>query len=150
MDCVYWSLLSTTITGSTSINAFVEDLLVTNNTVLAWHSPSGLWKIFGYGFKCSLGIHGFRPTWPSLIVEVLGTPVKFLQPYVYRTVINCTFTFWATNVNSWLILDTLSIISQIKLRSTRWSNVSALTTTILPNHSRYRSRLLLLIIHPAN
>ena len=41
---------------------------------------------------------GFRPTWPYLIIEVLANQAKFLQPFGYCTVINCTFNFFTTNV----------------------------------------------------
>ena len=43
------------------------------------------------GLKHSLEIHSFRFTWPCLIIEVLATQVKFLQP-------SCTFTFHVTNI----------------------------------------------------
>ena len=51
-----------------------------------------------YGLEHSPRIHGFRLTWPWLIVKVLVTQAKFLEPSGYNTVINCAFTFHATNV----------------------------------------------------
>ena len=50
------------------------------------------------GLEHNLGILNFRPTWPCLMVEVLATRVKFLEPFDYYTMINCTFTFCTTNV----------------------------------------------------
>ena len=52
-------------------------------------------------FKClehSLGTYNFRPTWPDMIIEVLATDVKFLEPFGYCNVINCTFIFLTTNL----------------------------------------------------
>ncbi len=39
----------------------------------------------------------FRLTWPCLIVEVLATQMKFLEPSGYCTMINCASTFRTTN-----------------------------------------------------
>ena len=48
-------------------------------------------------------IHGFRSTWPCLLVKVLETwAAKFLQSSDYCTVIDCVFTFRITNV-FWLL-----------------------------------------------
>ena len=38
-----------------------------------------------------------RSTWPCLIIKVLSAWEKFLEPFSYNTVINCTFTFHSTN-----------------------------------------------------
>ena len=47
--------------------------------------------------KC-FEIRKISPTWAYLIIEVLITRAKFLQPSGYCTMINCTFTFCMTNV----------------------------------------------------
>ena len=95
-------------------------------------------------------IHGFRPTWPCLIIKVLATRAKLLDPSDYWEEINCTFTFYTTNV-FWLFpqhygpVQTLNKSSQIRLHcmficmNFKWyterrnaQHVSAPTTTILP------------------
>ena len=43
-----------------------------------------------------LRIHGFRPTWPYLIIEFLATWAKILESS--GIVINCAFIFLSTNV----------------------------------------------------
>ena len=63
------------------------------NAVLAWYSPSDSHWICPDGFEHGLGIHGFRTTCHSLIVKVLATRAKFLEPSVYCTLINCSFNF---------------------------------------------------------
>ena len=65
---------------------------------LAWYSPDATHQICHYGLEHKLRIHGIRPTWPCLIIEVLATWVEFLQPSGYYTTINCAITFCTTNV----------------------------------------------------
>ena len=43
--------------------------------------------------KHILRIHSLRPTCPCLVVKLLATWVKFVEPSGYCTVINCTLTF---------------------------------------------------------
>ena len=45
-----------------------------------------------------LAFHSFRPIWDFLMVEILATRAKFLQPSCYCTAINCAFTFHTTDV----------------------------------------------------
>ena len=52
----------------------------------------------GSAFQFHYRIYGFKSTWPCLIIEVLATRAKFLEPSGLCTMINCTFTFWALNV----------------------------------------------------
>ena len=40
----------------------------------------------------------FRPTWLCLIITILATQPKFLEPCGYCTVINYTFSFHVTNL----------------------------------------------------
>ena len=47
------------------------------------------------GFASKTWSHGFKPTWPFLIVEVFVTRAKFLEPSGYYAMINCTFIFRA-------------------------------------------------------
>ena len=94
------------------ISEFVK---MTNHTGLwkadlAWYFPrtthwicQGLWGFYvrlilsKYHHRINLehshGIPVLRPTWSSLIFEVLSTRAKFLQPSVY-----CAFTFYTTIV----------------------------------------------------
>ena len=44
------------------------------------------------GFISMILIHGFRPTWPYPIADVLATREKFLEPSGYCTVMNFAFT----------------------------------------------------------
>ena len=62
----------------------------TLDSELSWYSPNATrWSAF-YGLEQSLGIHGFLSTWFCLIVGVLVTWTKFLEPSNYCTGINCT------------------------------------------------------------
>ena len=89
---------------------FCYILVTWDTTQLRWMFLPRLWRwrttrpsspdtlrICFYGFKYGLRIHTFRSIWPCLIVKVLVTWVKFLEPSSYWTVINCTFTFQTTN-----------------------------------------------------
>ena len=66
---------------------------IPNRSELTWYSPRTTHKINLYDLEHSLGIYGFRPTWLCLIVELLATAAKFLQPSSYYNGINCAFTF---------------------------------------------------------
>ena len=57
-----------------------------------------VWKT-GRRRQQSFSYYTFRPIWPYLIVEVLATQAKFLQPFDHSAVINSTFAFHITN--SW-------------------------------------------------
>ena len=48
----------------------------------AWYSLSVTWWIFLSSLEHSIGIYSFRPSWPCLIIEVLATWAKFIQPSV--------------------------------------------------------------------
>ena len=84
-------------------DAFADVVKVVNQNELwkakfTWYSSSAtLWSCF-YGLEHGLRIYSFRPIWTCLIIEVLATWVKFLEPSGYCTVTNCAFTFPATNV----------------------------------------------------
>ena len=77
---------------------------------LTWYSLSvSHW--LDYGLEHGLGIYGFRSTWPCLIIKVLATWVKLLEPSSLFSVINCIFTFCTTNVFDCLC----NIMAQFKL-----------------------------------
>ena len=85
------------------LTRFAEVMKVTNHTgfwddELTWFSPSATRRIYLNGFEHGLGIHSFRLTWPGLIIKVLTTRSKFLQPSGYCTVINSSVTFNIINV----------------------------------------------------
>ena len=61
-------------------------------------SPSATRWIWHYDFEHGLGLHASKSIWSWLIVEVLATQKKFLEPFGYCTVINGIFTFCTTNV----------------------------------------------------
>ena len=44
---------------------------------LVQESPCAICWIWLYGLEYGFKIHGFRPTWPCLMVKVLATQVKF-------------------------------------------------------------------------
>ena len=83
-------------------DAFVKVLMMINYTGL-WvvkltrYSPSVMSQICFYGWEHSLEIHGFRSTWPCLIIMGFATCAKFLEPSGYYIVINCSI-FPTTNV----------------------------------------------------
>ena len=52
-------------------------------TMRCWYSPSVTHQICPNGLEHGLKIHSFKANWPSLIVEVLKTQVKFLEPSTY-------------------------------------------------------------------
>ena len=63
--------------SSAVLDAFGKVMKVMNHTrlwnaLLIWYSLSATHKICLYGLEYSLVIHSFRPTWPSLIIKVLG------------------------------------------------------------------------------
>ena len=64
----------------------------------AWYSPYATHLICLYNLEHSLVIHSFRHICPCLTIEVPATQVKFHEPSVYCTVINCAFAFHITNV----------------------------------------------------
>ena len=111
----------------------------------AWYSLNSTRWTCLYGFEYDLGIHGFKPTWPCLIIELLAAQVKFLQascyypPFIFRTnVFGCFrtdvahFELFKHKMPNQIMLSVHLYCFQIML----WSNalrVSAPTTTILPN-----------------
>ena len=64
------------------------------DTKLAWYSLSATRRVGPNDLELDFGIHTFRPSWPHLIVEVLVTRAKYLQPIV----INYAFTFRTANI----------------------------------------------------
>ena len=81
-----------------ALDALTEIVKVMNHTgltdaELAWYSLSTSHQIFFYGLEHSFSIHSFRLIWLCLIVEVLATQTKFLEPFGYCIVINCAFNF---------------------------------------------------------
>ena len=121
---------------------------MSSSTDILWCYPLNL----HYGFEHGLRIYAFRPIWPCLIIEILATWVKFLEPFSYCTIINCTFTYCTADVFG-CFCDFMAqfklvkhISSPIRLHCTfismafkshiEWSNaqyISTLTTIILPS-----------------
>ena len=80
------------------------------DATLAWYSASATCRIW-------------------LIVEILATQRKSLEPSDYCTAINCAFTFLISNVFGCFC----SISFQVRLQlSSHTQRISAPTTTILP------------------
>ena len=83
-------------------DAFVVVVKVMNHTWL-WNSDSNQYslnnihQIYLYGLGHSLRICSYRPTWPCMLVKVLTTQAKFIEPSDYCTVINCAVNFCTTN-----------------------------------------------------
>ena len=70
---------------------------------LDWEIPNLLdtiRRICKYGLEQGLGISICKPTWPCLIIKVLATRAKFLEPSSYCTVINYCITFLMFSVAS--------------------------------------------------
>ena len=89
---------------------------------IAWYSPSATARFSFNGFENDLTIHTIRPTWLCLIVKVSATRTKFLEPFVYSTVINCAFIFRLTNV-----FDCFhDITAQLKLEKHNFLNYTPL------------------------
>ena len=65
---------------------------------IVWYALCASRWICLYGLENGLGIHSFRPTWSGLIVELLATRAKFLQPSGPCTVINWALTVRTKNV----------------------------------------------------
>ena len=71
---------------------------VTNHTGL-WDvcSPDSLratHQVCFYDLKHGIRIYGFRSTRPCMIIKVLATKAKFLEPSAYSTIINSTMILW--------------------------------------------------------
>ena len=69
--CYVWDNLS-------APDVFAEGVKMTNHTglwdaKLAWYSSCDTHRTCLYGLQHDLGIHGFRPAYPCLTVEVLAT-----------------------------------------------------------------------------
>ena len=79
----------------------VKNHIGLSDTDLAWYSLSATHQICLSSMEYWFRIDGFRTNWCCLIVEVLATQPKFLEWSGYCTVINCVFTFHATNVLGW-------------------------------------------------
>ena len=75
-----------------------------------------------YGLEHNFWIHSFRPTWHCLIIKVLATWVKFLQPSGYCSVINCAFTFHTRNVLGYFAV----IMAQFELIEHKFPNYTSL------------------------
>ena len=78
-------------------------------------SPDTLWVCL-YGLEHSFRLHGFIPTWPCLIINILATYARFFEPSSSQIWLCCMFIC-------------VTFKSHIE-----WSNarVSTLTTMILP------------------
>ena len=63
------------------------------HTKFSWCFMSTTHWIYHYDLEHSFEIHGFRPTWPCMIIKILATWAKFLKPSGYCIEINCTFPF---------------------------------------------------------
>ena len=88
--------------GNVSHNSVTADAFakfVEKTTTLYCKMPSlpDTLQVLLTWFASLTRIHGFRPTWPCLIIKVLATWVKFLEQSGYCTVINFAFTFHSTN-----------------------------------------------------
>ena len=105
--------------SSTATEDFAKVVKVTNHNrqwdaELIWFSLSATHQIcIIYDLE-----HGFIITWPCLMVKVLTTRAKFLEPSDYCNIINCIFTFRTTNVFHYLC----SIATQFKLRKHKFLN----------------------------
>ena len=66
--------------------------------------------------KQCLGINSFRPTWPCLIIEILASRAKFLQPYSY-----CSFIFNTANVFGCFHVAIFLITGVSALTTTGWT-----------------------------
>ena len=133
---------------SNNIQNFQESM-----TILNAYTKT-VWKFivctsYLYGSKCSLGIHAFRLTWLCLIVKLLATWAKFLEPSGYCAVINCTpfaqqiflvasVKLWP-GLNSWsssLIRLYYTFICAVFKSHMEWNNarcINAPTTVIQPS-----------------
>ena len=88
--------------NSSAPEACAKAVKMTNHTRLwdanlAWYSLRVTHQIFLYSLELGLKIHGFRPTWPCLMIKVLVTEAKFLEPSAYCTLMPCAFIFHAIN-----------------------------------------------------
>ena len=81
--------------NSAALDASAEVTKVNNHTL-----PDTLRMLLISDLEQDLGIHISRSTWSCLIIKVLETWGKFLQPSGNSTEINCAFTFCTTNVFS--------------------------------------------------
>ena len=122
--------------NSAASDDFEAVVKVTNNTELweaelAWYSPNATLWIWFYSLEHRLGIHSYRSTWSSLIVEVLATWAKFLKPSGYSTVINCAFAFHTTNVFSCCC----SVMTQFEAKVPKLDYVACSSVWLL-NHIR--------------
>ena len=52
---------------------------------LTWYSPSATRRICIYGSEYGFEVYGFKPIWPSLIIEVHANQAKFLNSEDFRT-----------------------------------------------------------------
>ena len=58
------------------------------------NSPDILWVLFAsIDWSTVLESMVFRFTWPCLILDILATQAKFLEPSCYSIVINCIYLF---------------------------------------------------------
>ena len=87
---------------------------------LAWYSLNATFQICLYVLEHSFKMHGFRPIWPCLIIEVLTTQAKSLEASGSSTMIKCIFTFYTTNVFS----SFHSVMAQFKLVKHMFLNYS--------------------------
>ena len=85
-----------------------------NQSELAWYSLSATHQIYLYGLEQTLRIHGFKFTWPYLIIKVLAIQGKniFQLPGYCTVIFTFTFTFH-TNVFGCFH----RIIAQFKLKA---------------------------------
>ena len=82
----------------------------TGDAELVWYSVKATHQIYINDLEHGFGIHTFGPTLPCLIIKVLATQLKFIEPCSYCS--NCMFTFCTTNVFDcfWGIMAQLKLI----------------------------------------
>ena len=103
LDC---EMPSSPDTLSVLLTGFAKVMKLTNHTGL-WDTgytrffPSASHCICCNVFEHVLEIHDFRLYWPCLIIDVLESWAKFLEPSGYGIVINCRFTLCLANVSGW-------------------------------------------------
>ena len=106
------------------LDVFVEVMKMMNHprlwdAKLAWYSQCATSWICLNSLDHDLRIHGFRP---CLIIKILATQTKFLEPSDYWTVINCTFPFCST-----LVFDCFSsVMARFKIVKHKFLNLTAL------------------------
>ena len=83
---------------SAASDAFAELIKVTNILYCEMPNLPDTLQVYLYGLEQGVGNYSFRLTWSCLIITVFEKSRKIFEPSIYSSVINCTFTFYRTNV----------------------------------------------------